>query len=474
MNPQTGEVLAMVNFPTFDNNLFQTEVPVEYYLGLARNEYTPLVNHAISGTYPPGSTFKLVPAAAALQEAVVSPERYLFDPGTIEIPNRFAPNDPGRVQPFVCWNLAGHGSMNMRLGIANSCDVYFYKISGGFDQDGEFVEGLTVDRIDVYGSQFGYGRIQGIELPLEAEGNLPTRAWKRQTQGEPWSTGDDYNLGIGQGFMTATPLQQAQMASVIANGGYLYRPSIIHHMTDADGNIVIVDDDSQIVARAHLDRNGQLVVTDAAGNTIEDPPFTIEFDAEGNYIFQPEVIDTLQVDSQYIQVVAEGMEMVNNRMSDTEFFTGATYVDWDALEAQIGATAGKTGTAEYCDNIAIERGWCRFEDIAQRRILPTHAWYVSYAPLDDPQIAVAVFVFNGGEGSQWAAPVACHVMAAYFGAGQYAVRTGGATPEEAAELPTVCTSTVFNPELPPTEAELAAEEESLLEQVQPTPIPVTP
>ena len=85
--------------------------------------------------------------------------------------------------------------MNMRLGIANSCDVYFYKISGGFDQDGEFVEGLTVDRIDVYGTQFGYGRVQGIELPLEAEGNLPTRAWKRQTQGEPWSTGDDYNLG---------------------------------------------------------------------------------------------------------------------------------------------------------------------------------------------------------------------------------------------------------------------------------------
>nr|MBP8947750.1 hypothetical protein [Promineifilum sp.] len=175
MNPQTGEVLAMVNFPTFDNNRFQTEVPVDYYLGLARNEYTPLVNHAISGTYPPGSTFKLVPAAAALQEAVVSPERFLFDPGTIEIPNRFAPNDPGRVQPFVCWNLAGHGAMNMRLGIANSCDVYFYKISGGFDQDGEFVEGLTVDRIGIYGSQFGYGRVQGIELPLEAAGNLPTR-----------------------------------------------------------------------------------------------------------------------------------------------------------------------------------------------------------------------------------------------------------------------------------------------------------
>lgn len=472
LNPKTGEVLAMVNFPTFDNNRFQTEVPVEYYLGLARNEYTPLVNHAISGTYPPGSTFKLVPASAALQEGVVSAERYLFDPGTIEIPNRFAPNDPGRVQEFVCWNPAGHGAMNMRLGIANSCDVYFYKISGGFDQDGEFVEGLTVDRIDVYGTQFGYGRVQGIELPLEAEGNLPTRAWKRQTQGEPWSTGDDYNLGIGQGFMTATPLQQAQMVSVIANGGFLYRPSIIHHMTDAEGNIVLVDDKSQIIARAHQDRNGQVVVTDAAGNPI-DNTFGIQFDAEGNYIFQGEVIDTLAVDPQYIQVVADGMEMVNNRMSDTEYFTGATYVDWDALEAQIGATAGKTGTAEYCDNIAIEHGWCRFEDIAQRRILPTHAWYVGYAPVDDPQIAVAVFVFNGGEGSQWAAPVACHVMAAYFGAGQYAVTTGNVSPEEAAELPTVCQSTVFNPEVPQTEEQLAAQD-ALLEQIQPTPIPVNP
>ena len=472
LNPKTGEVLAMVNFPTFDNNRFQTEVPVEYYLGLARNEYTPLVNHAISGTYPPGSTFKLVPASAALQEGVVSAERYLFDPGTIEIPNRFAPNDPGRVQEFVCWNPAGHGAMNMRLGIANSCDVYFYKISGGFDQDGEFVEGLTVDRIDVYGTQFGYGRVQGIELPLEAEGNLPTRAWKRQTQGEPWSTGDDYNLGIGQGFMTATPLQQAQMVSVIANGGFLYRPSIIHHMTDAEGNIVLVDDKSQIIARAHQDRNGQVVVTDAAGNPI-DNTFGIQFDAEGNYIFQGEVIDTLAVDPQYIQVVADGMEMVNNRMSDTEYFTGATYVDWDALEAQIGATAGKTGTAEYCDNIAIGHGWCRFEDIAQRRILPTHAWYVGYAPIDDPQIAVAVFVFNGGEGSQWAAPVACHVMAAYFGAGQYAVTTGNVSPEEAAELPTVCQSTVFNPVVPQTEEQLAAQD-ALLEQLQPTPVPVNP
>ena len=446
---KTGEVLAMANLPTFDNNRFQTEVPVDYYLGLARNPYTPLVNHAISGTYPPGSTFKLVPAAAALQEGVISPDRYLFDPGTIEIPNRFAPNDPGRVQPFVCWDLAGHGLVNMRLAIKHSCDVYFYKITGGFDQDGEFVEGLTVDRIDLYGYQFGYGRVQGIELPLEAEGNLPTRAWKRQTQGEPWSTGDDYNLGIGQGFMTATPMQQAQMAAVIANGGFLYRPSIVHHMTDADGNVVITDDDGKIVARAHPDRNGNTVLTDADGNPLVDPTINVKFDADGNVIFQPEVIDTLAVDQQYLQVVREGMHLVNQHIVDTnEFGTGATYADWNALEAAGIPTAGKTGTAEYCDNIAITRGWCRFEDIAQRRILPTHAWYVAYAPYDDPEIAVSVFIFNGGEGSAWATPIACHVIAAYFGAGQYASLMGDLTPEEAAAQTPVCNSLIYNPTLP--------------------------
>ncbi len=418
LNPQTGEVLAMVNYPTFDSNLFQTEVPVDYYLGLARNDYTPLVNHAISGTYPPGSTFKLVPAAGALQVGSISADRQLFDPGEITIANRFAPNDPGRAQTFVCWNPEGHEFVNMFTGIANSCDVYFYKVTGGFDQDGETVEGLGVDRLGVFGTQFGFGRVQGIELPLEAPGNLPSRAWKSRTQGEPWSTGDDYNLGIGQGFMTSTPLQVAQMAAVVANGGFLYRPSIIHHMTDEDGSVVIVDEDSQVVARGRLGENGQVIVTDAAGNVIPNT-YNIRFDANGDYTFQPEVIDSLDVDREYLDVVAEGMRLVNVRFDDERFYTGATYINW--LEEDFGiVTAGKTGTSEYCDNIAIERGWCRYEDIVQRRVLPTHAWYVGYAPFDDPEIVVAAFMFNGGEGSAWAAPVACHVMAAYFKIGQYA------------------------------------------------------
>lgn len=445
LKPKTGEVLAMVNFPTYDNNRFQTEVPVDYYLGLARNDYTPLVNHAISGTYPPGSTFKLVPASGSLQEGIVSPERLLTAPGQIEIPNRFAPNDPGRAQTFVCWKRDGHGLMDMRQGLSNSCDIYFYKISGGFDQDGEFVEGLGVDRISLYANQFGFGRVQGIELPLEAEGNVPTRAWKRRTQGEPWSTGDDYNLGIGQGFMTATPLQVAQMGAVVANGGFLYRPTVIHHMTDEDGNVVFVDDDSQVTARARPSANGETILTDANGDPLEDTPLNIEFDETGEYLFQPQVIDAVEVDSRYLQVVAEGMQLVNQRIDEERFYTGATYVDW--LDKFGIETAGKTGTSEYCDNIAIERGWCRFE---KTTVQPTHAWYVGYAPYDDPEIVVAVFVFNGGEGSAWAAPVACHVMASHFGIGQYAPNLTLNEWEETL-LPDnrACDSRIFNPVLEP-------------------------
>lgn len=364
LNPNTGEILAMVNIPTFDNNRFSTEVPVDYYLGLARNDYTPLVNHAISGQYPPGSTFKLVPASGALQEGVVSPSRLLFDPGEITIPNRFAPNDPGRAQTFVCWFREGHEYMNMISGISNSCDVYFYKISGGFNQDGEVVQGLGVDRLHEYADQFGFGRVQGVELPLEAPGNNPSQAWKRQTQGEPWSTGDDYNMGIGQGFVTATPLQVAQMAAVVANGGFLYRPTMISHMTDSEGNIV-------------------------------EP-------------FEPEVLNSVNVDRQWLDIVAEGMRRVNQ-----EGGTGVSFTDW--LDEFDITTAGKTGTSEYCDNIAIERGWCK-----EGQILPTHSWYVGYAPFENPEIVVVAFVFNGGEGSQWAAPIVREVMAAYFGVDSYA------------------------------------------------------
>ena len=142
------------------------------------------------------------------------------------------------------------------------------------------------------------------------------------------------------------------------------------------------------------------------------------------------------------------MKLVNTFVDEDEFYTGATYVDW--LDEFGVTTAGKTGTAEYCDNIAIDRGWCRFEDIIQRRVLPTHSWYVGYAPYENPEIVVSVFIFNGGEGSQWAAPVACNVMAAYFGLGQYADGlTLQAWQDSLRPDDRVCNSLSFNPIVDP-------------------------
>lgn len=424
LNPQTGEILAMVNIPSFDNNLFATEIPVDYYLGLLRNDYEPFLNHAIAGQYPPGSTFKVVTVAAALQEGVVSPNRLLEAPGTIVVANQFAPNDPGRAQEFVCWislppNFGSHGFMNAYSGLAQSCDIYMYKIGGGFAP--ENIDGLGMDRLQVYANQFGMGRVQGIELPLEAPGNIPNRQWKQLNFGEPWSTGDDYNASIGQGYITATPMQVAQMAAVVANGGFLYRPAIIHHLTDEAGNVYALGADGEPVPAAE------------AG---------IPIDGEGNIGFIPQVLNVLEVDRDLIGVVAEGMRLVNTQRGTGTSFTRRLWDGTPELEEYVEevtfrdgssalfvpgwledygiSSAGKTGTAEFCDNISQIKGWCTEQKILNGEVLPTHSWYVGYAPFENPEIAVVAFVYYGGEGSLWSAPIVRDVMAAYFEVGEYA------------------------------------------------------
>ena len=374
VDPNTGEVLAMANVPTYDNNRFVEDpklLPVEYFLRLARDEYEPLFNKAIGGQYPPGSVFKIVTAAAAMQEGIISPERSLDAPGTINIRNRFAPNDPGRAQEFICWiSLVGgeHESMDMFEAMSNSCDIYFYKVMGGFNQEDsegeiEVVPRMGIDVMKTYAEQFGFNQIQGIELPGEAPGLIPSTQWKLQNRGAPWSTGDDYNASIGQGDVLATPLQVAQMAAVVANGGFLYRPTILHEITDNDGNVV--------------------------------------------QEFQPDVLGIIDVDQRYIDVIAEGMRLTN----EDEFGTAAK-VEW-LSESRGVRVAGKTGTAEFCDNIAIEKGWCFGED-GLLPILPTHSWYVGYAPYENPEIVVVGFIYNGGEGSEWAAPATRDLMDYFF------------------------------------------------------------
>lgn len=288
MNPNNGEILALVSYPAYDNNLFAAGIKSAQYTALAQDPLHPLVNQAVSGQYPPGSTFKLVPATGALQEGVIDDKTLISDPGTIYVPNKYFPDDPNLAQPFFCWLKTGHGALSIREGIAQSCDVFFYKLVGGFT---DFQTGLGETLLADYARQFGFGEATGIDLPGEADGLVPTPQWKRKTIGESWVTGDTYNMAIGQGFVLATPLQTAQMTAVVANGGIAYRP--------------------------HL---GLSIVNAEATLTQTIPA---------------QVIRKLGVDPRNWQIVREGMR-----------FAVTHGTAWKANLADV-AVAGKTGTAEY-------------------------------------------------------------------------------------------------------------------------------
>jgi penicillin-binding protein 2 len=342
MNPQTGEILAMVSLPSYDNSLFIGGISEEDYAQLSEDPRHPLVNHAISGLYPPGSTFKIVTAAAGLEEGIVDRRSVLFCPGTIWIPHRFAPDNPELAQPFNCWAEDGHRSISVVEAIAQSCDIYFGMLAGGYGED----EGLGQEALHNYARLFGLGQPTGIDLPGENAGLVPDETWKRLAYGETWVTGDTYNVAIGQGFILATPLQILNATAAAANGGRLYTPQLVREIRDVEDNVV--------------------------------RPFS------------PELIRELPVSSETIEIVRQGMRGA---------VTHGTA--WGANLGGVGV-AGKTGTAEYPGR----RDW--------EGNLPTHAWFTAFAPFDDPEIALVVFVEGGGEGGTVAVPVAAEILSYYF------------------------------------------------------------
>ncbi len=353
MNPQTGEILALVSLPTYDNQQFARFIPVDYYNELHEHPHRPLLNQAISGEHPPGSVFKLVVASGALQEGIVTPEQRVFDPGEIEIVNRYFPNDPGKTRKVVCWKRDGHGNVDFITGVAQSCDVYFYALGGGYEEGGVENGGLGIDLIHQYATWLGYNQPTGIELPGELGGLIPNRDWKRLNIGENWSTGDTYIASIGQGYVLATPMQVLNSFTPFINGGALVRPTIIREVLDGEGNVL-------------------------------QP-------------FESRVIHQTPLKRPVVDLVAKGLRQV---MIDG---TGKR------LEQVEGVTlAGKTGTAEYCDNIAQKAGRCKFGS------WPAHAWFVGYGPFEDPEIAVLAFIYNGEEGATVAGPVVMEILDAYF------------------------------------------------------------
>jgi penicillin-binding protein 2 len=370
MNPKTGEILSLVSYPTYENNRMAREIPAYYYAQLQADANRPLFNHAISGEYPPGSVYKLAASLGALNEGVVTPEQQLMDEGKITIMQKYYENDPGQPREYVCWDEFGHGLQDFLHGLANSCDVYFYKIGGGYGT--EVPQGLGVWRLAEYARALGYGRLTGIELPGEQAGLVPDPTWKRINVAENWSTGDTYIATIGQGYVLSTPLQVLVSFATIANDGVMMKPTLIKDVLNPDGEVIRSITPTQIwdITKDHV--INEIVDNEATGNTKNVEPWVIE-------------------------LIKEGMRMVITEGTAVKEFEGFNF-----------NAAGKTGTAEYCDNVAQSLNLC------QPGNWPAHAWFVGYAPYDNPEIVVVAFVYNGREGSTVAAPIVRKVLEAYF------------------------------------------------------------
>lgn len=337
MDVHSGDILAMVSLPGFDNNLFSRSISQQELDDLLAQPGKPLVNHAIAEMYAPGSTFKTITGLAALQEGVATTGTVITSKGYITVENEY---DPNVVYYFRDW--AALGAMDFYRGIAMSSDVYFYYLAGGKADEG--FRGLGEERLARYARAFGLGELSGVDLPGESPGIVPDARWKEQNWGETWYVGDTYSFGIGQGYLALTPLQLVNAVATIANGGELLRPRLVKEIQDDHGNTVAA--------------------------------------------FGPEVRRQVPVDPAYLAVMREAMRQ------------SADYGVANSVKVPGLAIGGKTGTAEFGEQIAEGK-------------YDTHGWFVGFAPFEDPQIAVVVFVQRGG-GFQNAAPVAARIFDYYF------------------------------------------------------------
>jgi penicillin-binding protein 2 len=230
MDVKTGELLAMVSFPSFDNNAFDSTLSSEELAALIDAPGKPLVNHAIAERYPPGSTFKTIVGAAALQEGVATTATTITSPGYITIENEF---DPNVLYVYPDW--AELGVLDFYDGLAMSSNVYFYYLAGGYPDEG--FSGLGEERVAAYARAFGLGSPTGIDLPGESPGFVPDATWKSDNFSEPWTLGDTYNFGIGQGYVATTPLQMLTAVASMSNGGQLLTPHVVKELIDSHGNV---------------------------------------------------------------------------------------------------------------------------------------------------------------------------------------------------------------------------------------------
>jgi penicillin-binding protein 2 len=335
LDVNNGDILAMVSTPAFDPNIFARGIKSDEWQALIKDRLRPLNNRAIQGQYPPGSTFKVIMAIAGLEEGVLQPESRISDPGFYYFGNR----------AFRDWKKEGHGAVDLHKAIVESCDVYFYQAG----------QRIGIDRIAKWARAFGLGEKTGAALDDEKSGIVPDSEWKRKRFRQPWFPGETLSVAIGQGYLTVTPLQLANMMAAVANGGTLYRPRLVNKIESVDGSTVR------------------------------------EYGAEK--------IRT-------IPVKPGTLERVRNGLADVVKGAGGT---GGAARSKIVEIAGKTGTAQV---VEMKGAYLKSEQLSY--FSRDHAWFVSYAPVQNPEIAVVVLVEHGGHGGSAAAPMAKKVIEKYM------------------------------------------------------------
>ncbi len=335
----TGDILSMVSVPSFDPNSFNTGISVKEWRGLQANPKHPLSNKAIAGQYPPGSTFKMIVALAALEAGVITPQYTAFCGGHTTL---------GKHR-FHCWKRGGHGKVNLRQSIEQSCDVYFYDIA----------RKVGIDKIAEMANRFGLGVPLGLDLYGERKGLIPSTNWKQAVRGERWQVGDTFNAGIGQGYVLTTPLQLAVMTARLANGGKAVIPRLVK-------------------ARFHKGPDGQ--------------PLTEEELAPKD----------MGISQNALRSVLGGMYDVMNGKKGTGHSARIDIEGWEM--------AGKSGTAQVRRISKKERLSGVLKSDERPWEYRDHALFVGYAPYDKPRYAVAVIVEHGGGGSSVAGPIASDLL----------------------------------------------------------------
>lgn len=340
IDPNNGDILALVSLPTYDPNPFVNGIDYDAYAALRNNDKEPLFNRALRGQYPPGSTVKPFMGLAGLETGVTSEHSKTYCPGFYML--------PGKDRKYRDWKRSGHGTVDLNSAITQSCDVYFYDLA----------QSMGIDRIHDYLQHFGFGKAAGIDIQGELSGLLPSKEWKRSRRNQPWFPGETIITGIGQGFFLVTPIQLAIATAALANGGQMLQPKIVHAEQEAESDELLPH--------------------------------------------HSQVVETITIGEQ------QHWDMVINAMTDVVH--GARGTARGIGKDSPYMIAGKTGTAQVFGLKQEEK--YDAEAIAEK--LRDHALFIAFAPIDDPKIAVAVIVENGGGGGSVAAPIARTIMDAYL------------------------------------------------------------